>query len=112
VTTIGMPKEPFVLADVPALLSPSRRPLRDLRNPLPVVTPPGFDVHHLVFAEHVGVHQPVKLVLLALTTSGTIVDADLTSILAPCLGQNYSEPACVPRAPPVRSWGGQRPLGA
>ncbi len=74
--------EMLVLADVPALPFPSRRPLHDLLYPLPVVVSLGFDVRHLVYAEHVGVHQPVKLLLVALTKSGTIIDADLKSILA------------------------------
>jgi hypothetical protein len=53
VTTLGMPKQPLVLAAVPAILFHRAAVLR---------CTPGL-------AEHAGVHQPVNL---ALMTNGTI----------------------------------------
>jgi hypothetical protein len=47
-----MPKEPFVLTDMPAVLSAPNRPLA-------VVSLLGFDVCRQVLAQHVGFHEAV-----------------------------------------------------
>ena len=54
-----MPKEPLVLADMPALFPPPSRPLHDLLHPIAVVAPLGFDVRRQVLAQNVGLHEAI-----------------------------------------------------